>query len=215
ISLNTLEDETGNPLIFGRYFYRDNWAVRLGFGLNSNSRDNSSVDSLGNSQVSVDSTISKTDIYISPGFEYHLVGSRRLDPYIGVTATLGLLGSTNVDISRATTDTTGVATLVVDSTRGGGSALGINIITGFNFFVSERLSIGAEYSFGYNWLREGGDYTSNIIEQPISGSQIVTNRRGSDVTTNQGFEVRSTAGITLSYFFARPPRRKKRADTAS
>lgn len=206
VALSSPTDPNGNNALLFRYYTQDNRAFRLGFGVTTVSHRSNQVDSVGQARVDYDSTYSRTDFYIAPGFERHLVGSRRLDPYLGGNVVLGVTGKPTTAINIETSDTIGVSTVKTDIDQSGGTVFGLNVIGGFNYFFSKRLAVGAEYSFGFATRSAGGDFSAVTVDTPVSGGQSVTRVTGSDLTRNTGLAMASTAGITLSWFFARNPK---------
>ncbi|MBL4624503.1 MAG: hypothetical protein JKY42_05125 [Flavobacteriales bacterium] len=206
--LGNFNDVFGNNSIFMRYYAKEDVAVRIGFGLTSINEKYQSVDSVGTTFVEWDSTYSRTDIYISPGFEKHLYASDRLDPYVGVSINAGKVGRAKMKGITLVTDTSGTSSgtdqYEVNGTQDGGFLFGVNLITGFNYFISERLSIGAEYSWGYNIVRIGGNWTQIDTYTPVNGNTTSNKEQGAFLTTFSNLGVNSTAGITLSYFFGNP-----------
>ena len=47
----------------------------------------------------------------------------------------------------------------------------------------------------------GGDRSESLVDTPISGSQISDFSESKSKTSGKGFEVNSTAGLMLSFFF--------------
>lgn len=201
ISLESMEDINGNPAIRVRKFIDDRWAISAGFGLNSFNIENSRVDSVGAAENQFDSTYKRTDFFFAPGVEYHFKGTNRLDPYAGLGVTIGTVGSEDIEVNDQMIDTTGTASFQRTYKNPGGFTFGANLTVGFNYFIAKRLSLGAEYQWGFIASRTGGDYEVVTINDPISGASTTTRTTGSDRVTNNGFRMRSTMGVTLSYFF--------------
>lgn len=203
ISLNSIEGVNGNPAIQVRKFIKPNLAIRAGFGLNSFNYNSNVVDSVSNAKVTNDSTYKRTDFFIQPAVEYHFSGTKRLDPFVGAGITMGIVGSQDIQVDISSVDTTGTASLERTYDIPGGFTFGANLIIGFNYFISEQLALGAEYQWGFVSERVGGDFSVVTIEDPISGATQTSRQVGSNRTTDNGFRMSSTAGITLSYFFNR------------
>jgi hypothetical protein len=201
ISIGSFKDHIGNEAIMARYYIADNSAIRLGLGFNLDNERISRVDSVGSAQVSRDSTYKRTDFFFSPGFEKHFASGKNLDPYLASAISIGKIGRTKVRDIVTTTDTTGKSLSDITFDMDGGYLVGINLIAGFNYFFSEKISIGAEYGFGVNTARYGGDWTKVTIDTPASGSQTVKREVGSQSVNSTQFRMNSNAGIMLSYFF--------------
>ena len=218
IGLNSMNDVNGNEFFLVRNMLDDDLAFRAGFGITSRSDKWSTVDSVftsGPTRVKWDSSSSRVDIYFAPGLEKHFANTGRLDPYIGAELKIGLLGKTKTKSNTVSEDTVGTGTLEVKGELAGGTSLGINLIAGFNYFFSNRIAIGAEYSWGFNSSSIGGDWSTTTIDTPANATSTSTTRAvGSNLTSNSGFLVGSTAGITLSYFFTRNKKEKKEKPAA-
>lgn len=201
ISVNTFEDVNSNPALQLKKFVKPNLAVRVGFGLTSFNITNETVDSLNNSSISVDSNYRRTDFFIQPGVEYHFSGTKRLDPYVGGAITIGTVGSESIEVNEVTSDTTGSASVSTNYDMPGGFTFGVNAIIGFNYFVAPKLALGAEYQWGFLSQRTGGDYSIVTIDDPISGATSTSRQVGTNRTSDNGFRMNSTLGVTLTYFF--------------
>ncbi|MGB0403336.1 MAG: outer membrane beta-barrel protein [Salibacteraceae bacterium] len=201
ISVAPTQDPMGNELILGKYYLKDNQAIRLGLGMKSYNNEINSVDSVGSAKQSRDSTYKQFNLYLSPGYEYHFKNFKRLDPYVGVGINLGLIGKTKIQIDESSTDTTGQDKRQTTFNRDGGFMFGVNGVVGFNYYVAPRLSIGLEYNIGYYWQRQGGDYERVTVETPVSGQTISTREIGSDRLVTGGFDHSNNLSINVSYFF--------------
>jgi hypothetical protein len=122
-----------------------------------------------------ESISSKTStILLNIGKEKHFSGSRRISPYIGFEAGLGL------KLSRETTKTTtnertvkgaweqivgGYPSYRIFAERGFWSA-GLNAITGIDFYITKGFYAGCELAFGIDYIR----YSNIKIEDPAEQS---------------------------------------------
>lgn len=207
LGLQSFTDGLNNNSIFGRYYVKDDMAVRLGVGATLLNYTNMTTDSVGTTLVEFDTTYSRTDVYLAPGIEKHFVGTNRLDPYGGVDLVFGSVGKATSKGTLSITDTSGTSSgtskFEVDGTEEGGFIFGINLSTGFNYFIAERLSVGAEYSFGYRMTRTGGNKSVITTNMPVNGKSTVKREESADITTISTIGVNSTMGITLSYFFGK------------
>ena len=215
ISVNTFEDVNSNPALQFKKFIKPNLALRVGFGLTSYNIKNETVDSLNTSKISVDSTYKRTDFFIQPGIEYHFSGTKRLDPFIGGALTIGTVGKEKMEVNEVTSDTTGSASVSTNYDMPGGFTFGVNAIIGFNYFIAPKLSLGAEYQWGFLSQRVGGDYSIVTIDDPISGATSTSREVGSNRTTDNGFRMNSTLGVTLTYFFSTSGLKKKKTPASN
>jgi len=203
IQVNSVEDVNGNPSVLIRKFINKEWAVRVGFGLQSANINNQQVDSVGAARRDYDSTYRRTDFFLAPAVEYHFPGTKRLDPYAGLQMTIGAISDETIDVTINTSDTTGTSSLTRNYDLPGGFTFGMSLLAGFNYFISERLALGAEYQWGVLTSRTGGDFTIVTIERPISGASTTSRQVGTNRTTDTGFRMNGSAAITLTYYFNR------------
>lgn len=201
ISISPTQDPMGNELILGKYYLKDNQAIRLGLGLKSFNNESNFTDSVGSARQSIDSTYKQFNLYLSPGYEYHFKNFKRLDPYVGIGVNLGLIGKTKIQIDELSTDTTGQDKRQTTFNRDGGFMFGINGLVGFNYYVAPRISFGLEYNIGYFWQRQGGDYERVTVDTPVSGQTISTREIGSERIVTGGFDHSNNLSINVSYFF--------------
>jgi len=201
INVAPVKDPLGNDVILAKYYLKDNHVIRLGFGMQSYNSKYQLVDSLGSSKVAYDSTFKKFNLYISPAYEYHLPGLKRLDPYIGAGLNFGILGKNKQQIDIETTDTTGTDKRQITYNKDGGFMFGINGIIGFNYYIAPKLAMGLEYNIGYYWARDGGDWERVTIDTPVSGSSTSRREIGSERLASGGFDLANNLSITVSYYF--------------
>ena len=214
MALGSMADSNGNQFFVVKHMLRDDLAFRAGFGITSWGNKWSSVDSVfiaGPSLVEWDSSFTRVDLFFAPGLEKHFAATSRLDPYMGAELKIGLLGKSTMKSNTITStlDSTG-GTVDVTGKMTGGSSIGVNLIAGFNYFFSNRISIGAEYSWGFNSSSVGGDWSIVTTSLPENASSSTTTREiGSARASTGGFAVGSTAGITLTWFFSQEKKEKK------
>lgn len=205
INIGNLSDANNNNAILAKHHLTDDKVLRLGLGLRSVSNNWFNQDSInvtaGRALQVIDSTEKRFDFSISLGFEKHLGTTKRLDPYIGGELSIGRIGATKINTNTDITDATGTRTIQRIIQRDGGANFSLNAIAGFNYFFAERISIGAEFSLGYLYSAVGGDESESLVDTPVSGSQVSTFIDRKAKTSSKGFDVNSTAGLMLSFFF--------------
>lgn len=203
LELRSNEDLIGNQILFFRHYLKDDLAIRAGFGLTTNRQKSMRKDSLRQipAFVEFDSLFSRSDVAISFGVEKHLDHLRRLDPYFGGELLFQIIGKENVSYNRNETTTAGTTSLEGERKVDGGFGIGLYGIAGFNYFITERISLGAEYRFGYNFLKTGGNFSESEITTPPSGSVTSVFNKGTAEERISGFAVNSTANIIFSIFF--------------
>lgn len=205
INIGNLSDANNNNAILAKHHLTYDKVLRLGLGLRSVSNNWFNQDSInvtaGRALQVIDSTEKRFDFSISLGFEKHLGTTKRLDPYIGGELSIGRIGATKINTNTDITDATGTRTIQRIIQRDGGANFSLNAIAGFNYFFAERISIGAEFSLGYLYSAVGGDESESLVDTPVSGSQVSTFIDRKAKTSSKGFDVNSTAGLMLSFFF--------------
>ncbi len=202
-ALNGTEDQTGRPILFAKHYLKDDLALRLGFGLNTVRNTSTNKDSLRQSGafVEYDSIFSRNDFSLSFGIEKHLNHMRRIDPFFGGELAMTFIGKENISWNQTITDPSGTTTIEGERKTDGGTGIGVYGIAGFNYFIANHISIGAEYRFGYYYLKTGGNFSESVITTPSSGSPTNVFNKGTDELKSSGFQVSSTASILLSIFF--------------
>jgi len=207
ISIGNVTDGNNNNSILAKHHLTDNNVLRLGFGIKSISdnwllEDSITIVSTGNRALqTIDSTESRLDFSISVGYEKHLGSTRRLDPYLGGELVLGRIGGTTIDASTDIADVTGTEKIQQITQIDGGFNFGLNFIAGFNYFFAERISIGAEFNLGYLFTSTGGDVSDSRVTTPVSGAQVTDFTSSKSKASSKGFNVNSTGGLMLSFFF--------------
>jgi len=206
ISLGTQKDVNNNNTILVKHHLTNDKVLRLGLGLTSIRNNNFKADSIslpsGNrAWREVDSIETRFDFSLAVGYEMHFKGTKRLDPYIGAELLIGRIGNTKINASTNITDKLGTQKIHRIIQQDGGATLGVNVVSGFDLFLLERLSIGAEVNLGYIFSITGGDQSESLSDTPVSGTQtnFLTNSKGG--ISRRGFDVNSSAGLLLSYFF--------------
>ncbi|UTW60791.1 outer membrane beta-barrel protein [bacterium SCSIO 12741] len=201
INISPTKDPIGNDLILAKYRLKNNHFVRMGLGMRSYNNTSSMVDSLGSAKVTTDSTFKKFNFFISPAYEYHFQGLKRLDPYIGAGINLGLLGKTKIETEVLQSDTTGEDKRQTSYEKAGGFMFGFNALIGFNYFIAQRVALGVEYNIGFYNVRDGGDWERVTVNTPVSGNPTSVREVGSDRTVQRGFDHSNNLSFTLSYYF--------------
>jgi len=206
ISLGNVTDGNNNNAILAKHHLTNDKVLRLGLGLKTVSNnwlleDSISKQSGNRALQTIDSTESRFDFSLSVGFEKHLGTTRRLDPFVGGEIVIGRIGTTKIDASTDITDVTGTEKIQQITQIDGGFNFGLNFIAGFNYFFAERISIGAEFNLGYMYSSSGGDVSDSRVTTPVSGAQETEFSSSKNKSSSRGFDVNSTAGLMLSFYF--------------
>lgn len=201
INLSSFDNNYGNNILFGKYYISDKKVLRMGFGLDVLAQSRERSDSVGQTLVESDSSASQYFINISFGYERHLAASKRLDPYLFGQIDLTFIGKHNTNLEERTTSGAGTATIKDEIKEDGGLAFGLSAGGGFNYFLAERFSIGAELALQIQYIKEGGTISETRTVNPINGNPVVDINSREDLLKTTDIGVRPQALIQLSYFF--------------
>ncbi|MDQ3048310.1 MAG: hypothetical protein M3R27_12235 [Bacteroidota bacterium] len=188
-----------------RKFLSETTAFRLGIGV---SYQSSKADSVFNSNVNADQTVTseykmtKFGWNIKPGFEKHFAGTNRLSPYMGVE--LDLAGQSSKEVTPQGIDANDEFTIVTDKnkSKGGFFRAGVNLVAGFDCYITKHLYLGTELGFGFQYIKNSdykmstaypGTYTPGTPD-PGNPDPVT---QGSDVNVGPNFN----SAIRLGYIF--------------
>lgn len=201
-----------------RYFATDNLAYRLAFNINNVRRDNGQSSAYGSNPIENSDIKKSTTFGLNLGFEKHLTGTRRLSPYIGAEIAFGMKSAKEtIDSKQSTTEIKGgwQSTQVLQYNNGNGTyyytsinntdigyqSFGINIVTGFDYYVAKNFFFGYEMLLGYNYTK----YTkveTTFTPKPGQTSQTGANNSYPDQTGKEhSFGPKIINGIRLGYTF--------------
>ena len=192
-----------NQLKF-RYFTAANLAVRLGF---NGQRESSSIENsnpYGTNSYRNEEDRSSTTFGLNLGVEKHFSGTRRLSPYVGADLTFEKR-STEHEITQGQTITTitGAWREATYYSNGysytynqrGYSRYGLNVLTGFDFYMAQNLFFGYEMHFGFNQT----SYDDIDVKQ--SGSNSTPTNNGNYKNSNFSFGPKLMNGVRIGYVF--------------
>ncbi len=206
IRLENDKDANGNYMVFGRKYLKDDAALRIGLNITSDRNKWTAEDSLtlgsGNRALqTVDSSRTRFDFSVLVGYEKHMTGTKRLDPYFAGEFMVGRIGNTKTDATTTLKDVTGTDKTDFTRQEDGGLTFGLGVVAGFNYFIAPKFSLGAEFGFAYTYVKTGGEFSESTVNTPVSGSQTTTFILGKQQQSGSNIGVSSTSGIVLSYFF--------------
>lgn len=201
IQLNSFKTELGQNLLFGKYYLKNDMALRLGFGLTLNSASRETADSVGITLVKTDSSASNYLLNFSGGIEKHFNPTSRLDPYVFTQLDITFIGKTKAEINSSTESSAGVARTERTIKQDGGVAFSLSGGGGFNYFLAQRFSVGMELAFRLTYASEGGTITDNTVNTPINGSASTNFISREDKINVTQINTATNALINLSYFF--------------
>ncbi|MBL4710153.1 MAG: hypothetical protein JKY48_17115 [Flavobacteriales bacterium] len=201
IRLTSNTNDYGQNILFAKYYLKDDLVLRGGFGLTVNTVNRESADSSGVFLVEVDSSRSNYNVNISAGIEKHLNASKRLDPFLFAQMDLTFIGKTKTDSERRIISSAGTNKTTREIIADGGIAFGLQVGGGFNYFLSQRFSVGSELALRLQYVKLGGtvsDNTTASIGNVNTTSSFVSRE---DITKTTTINVQPNVLINVSYFF--------------
>lgn len=196
-------DQRGQNLAMFRYVIDDQFTFRMGLAPHLFNVRELSTDSVGKDLVERDSSARQSSISFRPGVEWHLSGTKRLDPYVALDAEFGVVGRYSSGSITNVTDTTGTAKFTRTITESGGYSFGAKFSAGFNYFLAKNFALGMEYGLGVQHLVTGGDRQEVLQGEPVSGSPFTIREISSARTYHTNILVDPMVQFTLSYFFTK------------
>jgi hypothetical protein len=181
-----------NPLkissIRSRYFLKDNLAFRTGIFLGGTS--NPSYSEINNIEL-VNSSRS-FNFNIRPGIEKHFNGTDRLSPYYG-----GELSFTNKkDVtSNQSVWLSNADEIKTQKNISSNSIYGLNIFSGADFYITDKIFLGVEIGFGLQY--DGRGRTSVKWRNPENNSESNSKEIGNTSSFQWGPNYQGT--IRLGY----------------
>lgn len=218
------EDAFEIPEVMGRYYLTDRIALRSRIGLELlNTSGEFSDQYLDTVRFALNqiidsattSSISSFGFSITPGAEYHLLAdASKLDPYVGAEVSFGYKGVTSTELDqiyeRAVADDGSVIfreNLNIKTRTPGGISIGFNLLGGFNYFFTDKIAVGAEYSIGFLNQRQGGKVevaTTGTLQDDRNSLDIITidqTETFQNTTTGTSIVTGSTGGVNFSIFW--------------
>jgi len=180
-----------------RRFLSPTMAFRLGVGLSysSTKADSVFVSNLDpNNKVTAQYKKSTLGWEIKPGIEKHMKGTDRLSPYMG--AELDLAGASSKEITPLGIDSQDELTTQTDKnkSKGGFFRLGINLVAGFDCYITHHLYLGSEFGFGFQMVNYS-KYTSSTsypssVTNPPKDPDAVTQGKEMNIGPNFNSAIR-------------------------
>jgi hypothetical protein len=177
LSLNSTSMTFSAPSLRARYFLKDDFALRTTIGLQNSTEKNyyyELANNEGQSGYEVNKTINNV---ISIGAEKHLPGTSKLSPYFGADFIIGFGNETakwnNYDGNDFISDFTAKAKNPYNN-------IGINLITGTDYYFAENFFLGCELGLGFNMRSNKagtfeyttGGVTTKSLTEPSSSSEF-------------------------------------------
>jgi hypothetical protein len=181
-----------NPLkissIRTRYFLSENLAYRIGLFAGGSRKP--SYTELNNIDL-VNST-RNFNFTLRTGLEKHFEGTRKLSPYYGGELAFSYKKNTISTESAWISNTNEIKTQKSKSTN---STFGINLFTGADLYLTDKIFLGVEIGFGFQY--EGRGRTSVNWKNPENNLDENSNKIGSSASFQWGPNYQGT--IRLGY----------------
>ncbi len=187
-----------------RYFVKPDFAVRLGFNVNKRDSLYKTNNAYGTTSNFYNDDRKSTTFAFNAGLEKHFAGTRRLSPYVGVDVTYSKRsasekiennGST-VNVTNGWTYSTYVGNTIVNQPQQiAYSRFGVNLVSGFDFYMARHFFFGYEFNLGVSKT----DWKTVQITQTGQGSSSVPTSTGKNSTVNFGTSLQN--GIRIGYTF--------------
>ncbi|MBK9107744.1 MAG: hypothetical protein IPM92_05025 [Saprospiraceae bacterium] len=175
-----------------------------------NDKNSSTEDASTGNYDHREESITQFSIGISPGFEYHYAGTKRLSPYIGAAVPIAFVGKTKLKETFDQYYSNGTYNLsTTEQFLPGGIGFGLDGFVGLNYFVGKRISIGLEYKLGFAFIKISGeeDYKRvNRVKSSPNGSETVnvTERTGDEESASVSFfGNKGVAGLNFVFYLGK------------
>ncbi len=179
-----------------RYFLSDNSAVRIRFGIGSNSAKSSVTNGTNTADITDKSGLG---LLITPGYEMHFEGTSKLSPYAGAQLGIGMLGKASREVKNASVANPTPGNIVVDdtykNTDGSILVLNLGLMMGADYYIADGVFIGGEFGLGLFGMSSTGEG-----EQVVKMGATTTTTKTTKSSTSELFGV-TTGGVRLGFVF--------------
>jgi len=135
-----------------RLFPSESLAYRLNVNINfsNTSEVTQDADDTGNEELKYKET--DFGVFIRPGIEKHFAGTKRLSPYIGAELNVGFLTSNYKQETQAVAGDPVYIMETKNANPNAGLTFGAAALAGADFYISPKLYLGVELSYGLNYF---------------------------------------------------------------
>lgn len=177
-----------SPVLKGRYFLQDKMAIRARLGI-TNSKVTQDYTALIDGEADGSSEVKNSSFTIAAGIEKHFTGTGRLSPYVGAelafTSTSSSTDETNYD-----SDIDSWVNDYAWSVEQKGSAFGINLVAGADYYFTDRVYLGIEVAWGFVSSNAGDEeWTMTSSGSTTSGTDPGAKTSGLNITPNSGLRL--------------------------
>lgn len=184
-------NEGNAGLLRGRYFFKDDLAVRLGFSLGF---DHSKQNIYNLLETEKGTSVTNTSSFlINAGIEKHFKGTNRLSPYVGADLLFGISGN---HVENTNTDGNVYVNNMSMETKGPGAvSFGLRALVGADYYFTKHVYLGAEAGLGFLYGTEGK--TTTTVTLGNATTTITHKSAGSSFTLNPSV----ITGIRVGFVF--------------
>lgn len=199
--LNNANFNLNSSAVKFRYFFKDDMALRLGLGINSNKDEMVDNSDIANLQTLINKNSSNL---INIGIEKHFAGSERLSTYAGADLLIGFNGASSeytengysVEVDGANLNSTSganldAANLALNSSNSASTDFGFRLFTGADYYITKKVFLGVEA--GLNFL-SSSQKDIEITETATPNVTIAGGKSG-------GFSTNVIGGVRIGFQF--------------
>jgi hypothetical protein len=173
----------------GRCFFKENQAFRL--SVFAGGKRTATKTMTPDSSFELTATNGNFDFSIRPGFEHHFDVAEKLSPYLGGEFYYGFTQTkTSNESLNFSNEVMAMRSINTQSN------IGLNVLTGTDFYFSKKIYLGVELGFGLLLEGKGKSKVRYENQDPASGLED-SNTKGNSTTLNWGPNYQGT--IRLGY----------------
>ncbi len=205
-SVNSWPAPSGVLLI--HYYLTDQWSLRGQLNISTASNSSSFSDSIspyGTKEAGNWTTSSKSSSWnVGLGIQRSFAATKHLEPYLALDIFLGSGKALDTTDTWAGTGFWSGNTLSYTTSPGSMFTFGAGIVAGFNYFFSDHVAIGGEFSFGYSGTSVDNGTWTEVEGYPASPGVAAYTETQTGVypgVSYHNFGPNVSGTITLSIFF--------------
>lgn len=162
-------NEGGAGLLRGRYFVKNDLALRLGFSLGLNHDKNNIYGGATGNMVGTEK-INNTNFLLNLGIEKHFAGTANLSPYVGGDLLFGISGKKQ-NLENTDGDVY-IADFSSEIKGPGALSFGIRGVVGADYYIAKHVYLGAEAGLGFLYSHEGETKVTSTVAGHSSSHTI-------------------------------------------
>lgn len=159
----------------------------------------------------ITSKASQTGFVLIPGIEHHFPGTRRLDPFISLRLPIGYFGKFKIkdEFFENSIQSNGDIfqnTVTNEYEEAGGFTFGLSGALGLNYYVTNKIAIGVDYSISLEFSKFGGDIEETETIRFVNGTNITTSsdvEKSFDKDNDFEFSNQGVLGLNFVFFFGK------------